>query len=356
MLPKLQQRGQWLILLSELVHGGNNSTNPGCFHFNPVRHATEVRSLNAALESERKELESARLEADCECCEVNSSRYLRDPNQCVWRCFYNLLQSFTYLYNPLQYIIWYMCFFSKSLSFFVLFLSEGCRVVASSMVCARLRGFKRTLEEHGQQQQSWRCKQHDAMLSDLRCFDMASVCRQSSRLRLPNTKNRWDGDCRTWVRNCRAKIGKTTWRWRIEKGTSSMDGCHALWQRLFLLSVFFLSTDSFEEFEKEKRHMKEQHKRGQLESSAEGHVSMEVNSPGVEQLLEEQAKEIVWVDFHVPLSKPYDNEICADLTSFFLILMFDHVPIMISVYLGSCRSCCSFLHKASLLQGFCNRK
>lgn len=83
MLPKLQQRGQWLILLSELVHGGNNSTNPGCFHFNPVRHATEVRSLNAALESERKELESARLEADCECCEVNSSRYLRDPNQCV---------------------------------------------------------------------------------------------------------------------------------------------------------------------------------------------------------------------------------------------------------------------------------
>lgn len=54
-----------------------------------------------------------------------------------------------------------------------------------------------------------------------------------------------------------------------------------------------MSTDSFEEFEKEKRHMKEQHKRGQLESSAEGHVSMEVNSPGVEQLLEEQAKEIV---------------------------------------------------------------
>lgn len=72
-----------------------------------------------------------------------------------------------------------------------------------------------------------------------------------------------------------------------------MDGCHALWQRLFLLHLFFLSNDSFEEFEKEKRHMKEQHKRGQLESSAEGHVSMEVNSPGVEQLLEEQAKEIV---------------------------------------------------------------
>lgn len=71
------------MLLSELVHGGNNSTNSGCFHFNPVRHTTEVRSLNAALESERKELESARLEADCECCEVNSSRYLHDPNQCV---------------------------------------------------------------------------------------------------------------------------------------------------------------------------------------------------------------------------------------------------------------------------------
>eukprot|EP00434_Breviolum_minutum_P007806 symbB.v1.2.006891.t1/scaffold413.1/size265838/15 len=47
-----------------------------------------------------------------------------------------------------------------------------------------------------------------------------------------------------------------------------------------------------QEFEKEKRHMKEQHKRGQLESAAEGHLSMEVNSPGVEQLLEEQAKEI----------------------------------------------------------------
>ena len=39
-----------------MVGGGNDSRES--------RHATEVGSLNAALESERKELESARLEAD----------------------------------------------------------------------------------------------------------------------------------------------------------------------------------------------------------------------------------------------------------------------------------------------------
>ena len=110
--------------ISELVHGGNNSTNPGCFHFNPVRHATEVRSLNAALESERKELESARLEADewvlwSEFFQISS----RSKPVCLKMflqsstIFYISLQSFTIYYMILICVFFKIPFIFRSLSF-----------------------------------------------------------------------------------------------------------------------------------------------------------------------------------------------------------------------------------------------